>query len=121
MIREIYLRNINDPYYDPSLLEHSSDTEAIIQQVKMILNTENGQVLGDYNFGTNLKKLIFQTNIPKHKIQNLIQEQISHYIQTFDNYSITTNVSFGKLSNGSDYALVDIIINQEAVLGIIVN
>jgi hypothetical protein len=55
MIKEIYLRNYNDPHYT-NVLEHSSDTESIIQQVKMILGTENGQVLGDFNFGTNLKK-----------------------------------------------------------------
>lgn len=119
MIKEIYLRNIDDQHYE-NILEHSSDTESIIQQVKMILGTENGQVLGDYNFGVNLKKLIFQTNISKAKIQQMIQEQISDYIQSYNNYSISTNVSFGKLNNGSDYAIVDIIINQKAVLGIIV-
>lgn len=120
MIKEIYLRNIKDAHYE-DILEHSSDTESIIQQVKMILGTENGQVLGDYNFGVNLKKLIFQTNIPKAKIQNMIQEQISKYIKGYDNYSISTKVTFGKLNNGSDYAIVDIIINQTAVLGVIID
>lgn len=120
MIKEIYLRNIKDPYYD-NILEHSSDTESIIQQVKMILGTENGQVLGDYNFGVNLKKLIFQTSFPQDKIENLIQEQISQYINYTDTYSIQTKVSLGKSSDGKEFGVIDIIINQEAVIGVLVN
>lgn len=120
MIKEIYLRNYNDPYYT-NVLEHSSDTESIIQQVKMILGTENGQVLGDFNFGTNLKKLIFQTSYPQQKIENLIREQIKQYIEYSDTYYIDVKVKFGKHPDGSDIGLVDIIINQQAVIGILVD
>lgn len=119
MIKEIYLRNINDPYYE-NVLEHSNDIESIIQQVKMILGTENGQVLGDYNFGVNLKKLIFQTTFPKQKIEENIREQISQYIKYTDTYSIDVKVSFGKSPSGTDIGLVDIIINQQAVIGVLV-
>lgn len=119
MIREIYLRNIEDPNYQEGILEHSNDVESIIQQIRMILGTDYGQVLGDCNFGVSLKKLVFQTKIPKQKIEQLIQEQINDYVNT-KNYSVTTKVSFGKSSLSSDYAIVDIIINQKAVLGIIV-
>ena len=119
MIREIYLRNIEDPNYESNILEHSNDVESIIQQIKIILGTEYGQVLGDNKFGVNLKKLVFQTKLPKQKIEQLIQEQINNYISN-KNYSITTKVSFGKSDLTSDYAIVDIIINQKAVLGIIV-
>ena len=120
MIKEIYLRNINDPYYD-DILEHSSDTESIIQQVKMILGTENGQVLGDYNFGVNLKNLVFQTSFPQEKIEEMIREQIKQYIEYTDTYSIDVKVKFGKHPDGSDIGLVDIIINQQAVVGVLVN
>ena len=75
MIREIYLRNIEDPNYESNILEHSNDVESIIQQIKIILGTEYGQVLGDNKFGVNLKKLVFQTKLPKQKIEQLIQEQ----------------------------------------------
>jgi phage baseplate assembly protein W len=119
MIKEIYLRNINDPYYS-DVMEHSNDIESIIQQVKMILGTENGQVLGDYNFGANLKKLVFQTSLPTEKLESLIREQIYQYIGYKDTYSIDTKVKFGKAPDGSDIALVDIIINQQAVVGVIV-
>lgn len=120
MIKEIYLRNYNDPYYT-NVMEHSSDTESIIQQVKMILGTENGQVLGDYNFGVNLKKLVFQTSFPKEKIEQSIREQIRQYIEYNDTYSIDVKVKFGKQPDGSDIGIVDIIINQQAVVGILVN
>lgn len=119
MIREIYLRSVDDPNYIPNMLEHSDDVECIIQQIKMLLGTDYGQVLGDINFGVSLKKLVFQTTLPKQKIEQLIQEQIRDYVNT-KNYSVTTKVSFGKSNINSDYAIVDIIINQKAVLGILV-
>ena len=84
MIKEIYLRNYNDPYYT-NVLEHSNDTESIIQQVKMILGTENGQVLGDFDFGVNLKKLVFQTTFPKEKIEQWLSTcEIEGKIVQFD-------------------------------------
>ena len=119
MIREIYLRNVEDPNYKPNMLEHSDDVECIIQQIKMILNTDYGQVLGDVNFGVSLKKLVFQTSLPKQKLEQMIQEQIRYYVNT-KNYSVTTRVSFGKSEFNTDYAIVDILINQKAVMGIIV-
>lgn len=120
MIKEIYLRNYNDPYYT-NVLEHSNDTESIIQQVKMILGTENGQVLGDFDFGVNLKKLVFQTTFPKEKIEQLIRDQIEQYIEYNDTYSIDVKIKFGKNPDGTDIGIVDIIINQKTVIGILVD
>lgn len=120
MIKEIYLRNYNDPYYS-HIMEHSSDIESIIQQVKMILGTENGQVLGDYNIGINLEKLVFQTSLPKEKIESLIKEQIIEYIDFSKTYDINVKVSFGKHPDGTDIGLVDIYINQQKVVGVLVD
>lgn len=120
MIREIYLRGDNDSNYE-NRLEHSSDVEAILTEIRVILGTRKSQVLGDYKFGTSLKDLVFTTNYNKDKIKANIQDQIDRYVLGFPNYKIETDVKFGKLTSGSDYCIVDIYINQEKMLAILVD
>lgn len=120
MIKEIYLRGDSDVNFE-NRLEHSSDVETILTGIRMILGTRKSQVLGDYNFGTSLKDLIFTTRYNKDRIQDMIQSQIDNYIKGFPNYTINTDVKFGKLTNGSDYCIVDIYINQEKMLAVLVD
>lgn len=121
MIQEIYTRNENDPYYDSNILEHNNDIESILSQIRIILGTSKGQVLGDYNFGVGIEDLVFTTNLNKSKIQQLISQHITDYIKEFPNYTITSNVSFFKLPNGTDGALIDIYINKTKVQGFIIS
>lgn len=120
MIREIYLRSNEDPNFE-NRLEHSSDVEAILSYIRMILGTRKSQVLGDYNFGVGIKDLIFSTKYNKDKIKSNIQNQINDYIKGFPNYKIDTDIKFGRLSNGSDYCIIDIFINQEKMLAVLVD
>ena len=120
MIREIYLRGDNDPNFE-NRLEHSSDIEAILSYIRMILGNRKSQVLGDYNFGTGLKDLVFATKYNKDKIKRSIQDQIFDYVKGFPNYKVDVDVKFGKLSSGGDYCIVDIFINQEKMLAILVD
>ena len=120
MIKEIYTRSENDPYYNPNIIEHNSDIEAILSHIRLILGTRQGQVLGDYAFGTGIEDLIFTTKFNKDKIQNIIQEQINDYIKQFPNYNINVDVSFFKQNNGLDGGLIDIYINQEKIQGFLI-
>lgn len=120
MIKEIYTRNETDPYYNPVVLEHNSDIESILSQIRLILGTRGGQVLGDYNFGVGIEDLIFTTNFNKDRIQNIIQQQIRDYIKEFPNYNITVDVKFYKQPNGLDAGLIDIYINQTKIQGFMI-
>ena len=62
--------------------------ESILSQIRLILGTRRGEVLGNYNFGCGIEDLIFSTKFNKDKIKSLIQEQISENIREFPNYSI---------------------------------
>ena len=50
-IKEIYIRDDKDPYYDPKIIDYQNEVESVISQIRMILGTLNGQVFGDYDFG----------------------------------------------------------------------
>lgn len=121
MIHEIYTRNENDPYYDSTILEHNSDIESILSQIRLILGTSRGQVLGDYNFGVGIEDLVFTTKLNKNRLQQEIQQHINDYIKDFPNYNITPSVSFFKLPNGTDGALIDIYINKIKVQGFVIS
>lgn len=119
MIREIYNRNPQDPNYVYGILEHSDPIESIISKIKMLFGTTQGQVLGDLNFGVGLEDLVFETRINKLELEERIKSQIMQYIDESKDYKISPRVSFGK-AEGYDYAVVDIFINDQKVIGVLV-
>jgi len=119
MIRDIYNRNPQDPNFVYGVLEHSDPIESIISKIKMMFGTTQGQCLGDLNFGVGLEDLVFETRINKMELEEKIKAQISQYIDEAKEYKIDPRVSFGK-ADGYDYAVVDIFINEQKVIGVLV-
>ena len=119
MIKEIYTRSQNDNLY-VDILEHNNDIESILSQIRLILGTRRGEVLGNYNFGCGIEDLVFSTKFNNDKIKTLIQEQINDNIKEFPNYSINVDVSFFKQPNGLDGGLIDIYINKIKIQGFLV-
>src|SRR5574344_2142151 len=108
MIQEIYCRIPSDIQYKLQI-ECKNELEAILQRIRVILGTKPGQVLGDYSFGIDLDQYIFQYGIPTDNIKNTLTNLIVKYAQIdTDKY------------NKSDYAVIDIIINQIKLMGVLV-
>lgn len=122
MINEIYCRMPSDAKY-VAKIETSSEIEQILQRIRVILGTNRGDVLGDFSFGTDIKKYIFSMDFNVDEIQDYIQGQIIQFGNIDDTkYTLQVKVSYGKDHyNRSDYAIIDIYINQEKYMGIIVN
>src|SRR3989304_1417726 len=57
--RERYMRNSDDPNFKDNLLEVSDEIEILISQIKMILLTDQGDILGAPDFGMSLESLLF--------------------------------------------------------------
>ena len=119
MIRDIYIRNPEDPNYVYGVLEHSDAIESIITKVKMILGTTPGQIFGDLGFGVGIEDLIFETKINKKDLEEKIQMQFERYISETKDYQIRSNVQFGK-AEGYDYAVIDIYVSNEKVVGLLI-
>ena len=62
-MRELYPRDPDDRYYDPSQIEITDPVEICIGQIKMMLLTDKGSVLGDPKFGLNLESLVYELNL----------------------------------------------------------
>lgn len=121
MIKDIYTRDPADPNFKLNVLDHSDPIESIISKIKMILGTRQGEVFGDAMFGIGIEDLIFETKVPGLRIEEDIKRQVNQYVTEAGDYKIDPKVSFGKSSEGYDYCVIDIYINNEKAVGILVN
>ncbi len=120
MLKELYIRNPQDPNFNIDILDHSDPIESIISKIKVIFGTRQGQVIGDLNFGLGLEDLIFETRINKMQLEEDIKRQIGEYVTETSDYKIVPKVSFGK-GDGYDYCIIDIYIDDMKTFGIIVS
>lgn len=119
MIQDLYIRNPEDPNYQYGVFQHSDPIEGIISKIKMIFGTRQGAILGDLNFGVSLEDLIFETRINKLELEEKIKAQIYTYIDESKDYNISPSVKFGN-SDGYDFAIIDIFIDNVKIVGILV-
>lgn len=121
MIREIYCKLSSDANFNPQI-ESEDEIQNILQQVRVVMGTKKGQVLGSYDFGINLNEYLFQYNINEAVILYNINRTLAEYVYyDTSRYNIYADVKYGHDDNGtSDYAVVDIYINERPCLGILV-
>jgi phage baseplate assembly protein W len=115
-ISEIYCKLTNDPYFESDRLEVTSDIEALIEKIRMVMLTKKGDVLGEPEFGVDLEKYIFETFFDRRAILSEINNQFSKYIPEQNRYDLNTKVDISK-GEFRDNIIVDIFINQEKILG----
>ena len=82
-MREIYNRDPLDPNYTPYQIETSDPVEICVGQIKMLLLTNKGEVLGDPKFGLNLEDLIFNLNLSESSIKKELDLFLLTYIPLF--------------------------------------
>lgn len=122
MIREIYCKLPTDRDYTAKV-ELMNELQNILQQIKVILGTKPGEVLGSYTFGIDLGQYIFSMGIDEATILYNINSHLSqHLVFDRNKWTIYADISYGKDAvESADYALIDIVINENKCLGIIVN
>lgn len=119
--KDIYNKLPQDVNYLP-IVETDDEPQKILQQIKMILGTMPGEVLGYPDFGLNLKQYLFAYSLDTAAIRRQIIDHISQYVSYDSNkYDVDVDIKYGKEAElGSDYAVIDITINQQKLMGIMV-
>lgn len=122
MIREIYCKLPSDRGYEHRL-ETTDEIQQIIQQIRMVLGTKPGDILGQQHFGIDLQQYLFSYNDTPEMIKFMVNSTIGYYINyDTEKYSVGCEVNYGhNQGDTSDYAVIDITINQRKILGILVN
>jgi hypothetical protein len=119
MIKDFYIRDPEDPNFKYGVLDHSDAVESIITKVKMLLGTSSGQIFANLGFGIGIEDLIFETRINKTQLEEKIKSQFDQFISESKDFKITPSVSFGK-ADGYDYAIIDVYIDDQRVIGLLV-
>ena len=119
MITDIYLKDITDITYDNKQIETYNEIESLISQIKMILQTKQGDVIGDYNFGCNIEEYLFTFNLNEDELKYKIMNQIQTYCPISANYNINIDVKFfqGTLR---DICIIAIYIENEKMFGLLI-
>ncbi len=119
---DIYNRLSSDQNYKRQV-ETEDEVEMILSQVKMILGTKPGDVLGAPYFGVNIKKYLFNLSYSQAEMTKIIREGILSSIQYDKNrYNVDVSIDFGKdRNNYSDYAVINVTINQIKRLGVLIS
>ena len=121
MIKEIYIRSHRDPHFEPGIVDFENEIESVITQIRVVLGTKPGDVLGNQNFGIDLDYLVFNTVKNVQDVKKQIKEQLDLYVIPGKNITIDVDINFGNSGKGYDYALVDIILNGRKALGSLVD
>jgi hypothetical protein len=106
-MREIYNRDPEDKFYDPSQIEVSDPVEICIGQIKMMLLTPKGSVLGDPKFGLDLESLIFDLSLSEYSVRKEMDLHIANYCRLFRDMGGSYDLKF-YLGTKRDIALLDI-------------
>lgn len=117
---DIYFKAENDITYDASELEENSDINNLIGQIKMLLFTNTGDVMGETYLGLNIEKLIFSTNYNKNVILANFKNQIRDYLKYDRNlYNVEFDLNFFK-GTIRDIGVLTVNINGSRALDVLI-
>lgn len=93
-MRDIYFRSPEDAAYKDDIIETTDPVEMLVSQLKMILLTNKGMVLGDTSFGLDLESLIFDYDVGEEDLRASIDSQITSYCPLFYQMSGYYQIAF---------------------------
>lgn len=82
---DFYIEYPGHPSYEPNTITEDDVIRVIIQKYETILFTNQGEVLGDPNFGGNLEELLYETKVSATYVENQLNNQIVTYIPEIAN------------------------------------
>ena len=119
MLKELYMRDPTDPLYNSEILEQSDEIECLIGQIKMIMFTRQGDVLGNYTFGYSLEDSLYLFNLDENELKSKLVDSIHYYCPDSQKYKVDLSIEFFK-GTARDVCLIDIYINGQKTLGVLV-
>jgi hypothetical protein len=119
MAREIYTRNPSDPNYKENQLETNDEIEMLLGQLRMILFTNRGEVLGAPDFGVNLEECLFSMNFNEYALRALLLDQMTKFCPLAQKYQVRFEVTFAK-GTVRDLCLIDTYVDGTKAFGLLV-
>jgi hypothetical protein len=93
-IRDFYMRTEGDPKYREDQIEVYDEIEACMNQVKMTLLTNKGEVLGEPGFGLQIERYLFDFELDPFKLSDDASAQIQDYVTESKKRNIKVRPSY---------------------------
>lgn len=92
---DFYIKYPGHPNFTDLTYVEDDTVRVIIQKYEMIIFTNKGELLGDPNFGADLPKLLFETQLSASSIEADIRAQIADYVPELEsvNYTLTVEIN----------------------------
>jgi hypothetical protein len=118
MLKEIYTRDPSDPFYRPDVFEIESDLENLLGQIRMLMYTKPGEVIGMIPFGIDLEALVFSTQLTNSAVEEKVRNAIYQYCNDANLFDVQIQVQF-YYGTTRDICVIDILIDGTKYLGIL--
>jgi hypothetical protein len=119
MAREIYMRDESDPFFKSNILEINNEMEMLFGQIKMMLFTNRGEVLGAPDFGANLEEYLFTFSVNEYSVRSMLMDQTLKFIPLAAKYQVDYDIKFSK-GTVRDICLIDIKVLNQPVFGVMI-
>ena len=113
------MRDPDDPYYKPGILEVNDEAEMIVGQIKMMLFTKRGEILGAPDFGANLEDYLFTLSVNAYSLKSMLMAQTIKFIPLAEKYQVVYDIKFAK-GTIRDICLIDVRMLGNPVFGMVV-
>jgi len=113
------MRDPTDPYYKAGVLEVNDELQMLVGQIKMMLFTNRGEVLGAPDFGANMEEQLFTLNLNEYALRSMLRDQTLKFIPLHTKYQIDYEVRFLRGSI-RDICVVDVRINNIPAFGVVI-
>ena len=118
-MNEFYFRDTSDPNYIPDILSVSNEVEGLIYQIKMILGTTKGEVLGEANFGANVEDMLFAYDFNPDMFSGMLVKQVNYYSEAARHFNLGFSVGRIRQARYNDVGVIDVKINGKSLMGFI--
>jgi hypothetical protein len=112
------MRDPNDPLYRPNVFNVTSEIEVLLGQIRMVLYTKPGELIGKLNFGIDLEQFVFGFSVTGTQLETIVREQIYQNCSLASRYDVKATVSFF-YGTARDICLINIFIDGTKYLGIL--
>lgn len=106
------MRSENDPKFRDDQIEVYDDLEACINQVRMTLLTNKGEVLGEPEFGLEMEKYLFDFELDPFVLSDSAHEQVNAYVTESRKRNIKITPSYTEDEKGRKIYALQISIDE---------
>ncbi len=110
-ISNLYIKYPGHPTYSSGVLECSDTLDGLIQKLEMIVFTNKGET-SDPNFGADMERMLWSTNLSSERIRDEVITQIATYIPELPSgmYDVSVEIYEGTYR---DIGVINITINGD--------